>query len=192
MTKRDPLARALSRLRDIEPPVELADRLDLALRQAEARERSEAARRPEGGARRALGRNLLLFVPALASMAVALHLVVAEPAFDVGRTAEHALDLPSHGHGSLSVDLLLDEHDTDYAAVRMHLPRGVSLADAGGTRKAASCEEFGCIYEFMHSTAADAPPLELRVAGPGRYRVHVEHASKDRRVQEVLVLHARR
>jgi hypothetical protein len=193
MTPRDSLSRALRRLRDLEPTEQLAERLDAALRAAEAEERPAAPKRTRYAARRNLSRNLVLVVPALASMAVALHLVVAEPSFDVGHTAEHALELPVHGAGLLPVELLLDAHDTAFASVRMHVPHGVRITGTGtGEAPVPSCEKLGCVYEFMHPTGDDAPPVQLQVREPGRYRVHVEHASPDRRVQELLVVHAHR
>lgn len=193
MTERDALSRALRRLRHLEPSDELAERLDAALRAAEAQERSEQRPRAPTDVRRSWGRNVVLVVPALASMAVALHLVVAEPTFDVGHTAEHALELPVEGTGSLPVALLLGHHDSAFATVRMHVPHGVRVTTAGnGADPVPSCEKLGCVYEFTHPTGVDAPPVELQVGEPGRYRVHVEHASPDRRVQEVLVVHAHR
>ncbi|MFM2420358.1 MAG: hypothetical protein RL385_5081 [Pseudomonadota bacterium] len=191
MARRDPLSRALRKLRTVEPSEHALVRVDRALRDAERREHAGARRaRPSSSA---VTRNLVLVIPALASMAVALHLVVAEPRFDAAHTAEHALELPMDGEGALSLDLGLEAHAAPFASVRMHVPRGVQIAGSDSRLLAPeSCQSNGCIYEFMQSTSEYAAPMQMRVREPGRYRVHVEHASDLRRIEEVLVVHAHR
>jgi hypothetical protein len=191
MARRDPLSQALRKLRTVEPSEHALLRIDRALRDAERREVDGSQRTPRASG--AVSRNLVLVIPALASMAVALHLVLAEPRFDAAHTAEHALELPMHGEGALDIDLGLGEHAAPFASVRMHVPRGVQIAGADSHLLAPeSCQNNGCVYEFLHSTSDDAAPMQMRVREPGRYRVHVEHASETRRIEEVLVVHAHR
>lgn len=189
----DDLARALRQLRTIAPSAELMQRLDQSLRSAERTERAAPSRWLR--VKRAADRHFMLMVPGIASVAVALHVLVAEPNFDAGRTAEHAVELSAAGEGALNVDLWLEAHDADYASVRFHVPLGVTLTTGDGPADvlpSPDCHATGCVYEFMHPTHPDARPVQVRVKAPGRYRMHVEHASDGRRVHEVVVVHARR
>jgi hypothetical protein len=185
----DPLSRALRRLRSLRPSPGFAERLERSL--AEADRTQQNARGHRWG--NALHRRLVLTLPALASVAVVTHLLLSEPAFDASRVAEHVVDMPEVGPAALDLGLWLDQHDADYANVRVHVPHGLRLTPSPEAQnRAKNCHETGCVHEFVHPTGDDAPHVRIEVVKPGSYSMKVEHASEGHRVREVFVVHARR
>lgn len=183
------LSRGLRKLRSLRPSQDFPDRLERSLLAVDRAERS-APPKPKR-LRDALHGNLLLTLPAFASVAVAAHLLIAEPSFDVSRIAEHTVEIPEGGHAALDLGLWLDHHEADFASVRVHVPHGLTLTDSAEKDRDPDCHDTACIYEFMHPTDELAPPMRVEVRTPGRYRMKVEHASEGRRVHEVFVVHAR-
>jgi hypothetical protein len=191
MKPNDPLRDALKNVRSVEPSPELEARLLRALADAEKQEEAENQERR----RRRSGwlSHLRLSLPALASVAIAAHLVMldtgGEDAF-----VEHRIDLPDVGHAALPLSLSLDEHDSEFASVRMALPHGIRVSPASQALSTSepSCHSAGCVYEFLHPTTPEAPQLEVHVDKPGRYRVEIEHASDSKRLREIIFVHARR
>ncbi len=191
MTAGDPLRQALKEVRKVGPSPDLEARLLRALAEAEKRERVEKKDR----CRRRMGwlGQLRVGLPALASVAIAAHLVV----LDTGREhafVEHRIDLPDVGHAALSLSLSLAEHDAAFASVRMALPHGIRVSPLSQalSKAAPDCHRAGCVYEFLHPTAVEGPQLEVHVDEPGMYRVEVEHASDSKRLREIIVVHAQR
>jgi len=191
MTPNDPLREALKNVRSVEPSPELEARLMRALVDAERQENNRTQQRRRR--RSTWFSHLRLSLPALASMAIAAHLVMldagSEDAF-----VEHRIDLPDVGHAALPLSLSLDEHDSEFASVRMALPHGIRVSPSSRALSTSepSCHSAGCVYEFLHPTTAEAPPLEVHVDRPGMYRVEVEHASDSKRLREIIVVHASR
>jgi len=185
----DDLSRGLRKLRALRPLQEFPERLELGLINVDRQERS-APPKPRR-LRDALHGNLLLTLPAFASVAVAAHLLISEPSFDVSRVAEHTVEIPEGGHAALDLGLWLDHHQAEYASVRLHVPHGLTLTNSHEKDRDPECHDTACIYEFMHPTDEQAPSVRVEVRTPGRYRMKVEHASEGRRVHEVFVVHAR-
>lgn len=191
MKPNDPLREALKNVRSVEPSPELEARLLRALVNAERQENTEAQERRRRKATRLS--HLRLSLPALASMAIAAHLVLVDAGGE-DAFVEHRIDLPDVGHAALPLSLSFDEHDSEFASVRMALPHGIRVSPSSQALSTSepSCHSAGCVYEFMHPTTAEAPPLEVHVDKPGMYRVEVEHASDTKRVREIIVVHASR
>lgn len=183
------LTRGLRKLRSLRPAEDFPERLERSLIAAD-RERRCATPRPRR-LRDTLHGNLLLTLPAFASVAVAAHLLIAEPSIDVSRIAEHTVEIPEGGHAAIDLGLWLEHHEADFASVRLHLPHGLKLTDSSVKDSDPDCHDTACIYEFLHPTDEVAPPVRVEVHTPGRYRMKVEHASEGRRVHEVFVVHAR-
>jgi len=189
MSRNDDLSRGLRKLRGLRPAPDFAERLERSLVAVDRAERI-APPKPRR-LRDALHGNLLLTLPALASMAVAAHLLIAEPSFDVSRVAEHTVEIPEGGQAALDLGLWLEHHEADFASVRLHVPHGLTLTDSAAKDSSPDCHDTACIYEFMHATDDAAPHVRVEVSTPGRYRMKVEHTSEGRRVHEVFVVHAR-
>jgi len=192
MKQRDPVREALRQVRDVAPSPELEARVLRALVDAEKRETALAQHKRRR--RSTWLSHLRLSLPALASMAIAAHLVLVDPIPEDALFEEHQLDMPDVGHGALSLSLSLNEHDSEYASVRLDVPHGVRVSPSNQAISASepSCHSEGCVYEFLHPTTADEPHLEFHVERPGRYRVEVEHASDSKRLREIIVVHASR
>ncbi len=174
-------------------PDGLTSRLDAALRQAEHEARLSRGTRHIPRLLRARG-HVLLFLPAAACVALALW-VMGNPGFDEVHVAEHELELPDDGHGSLDLSLLLHHHVDDWAKVQVLAPHDVELSTsehAVHETDSPVCSSGRCRYEFAHHSSATAPHVSLKVQRPGRYHMEVEHASPRARVREVFVIHARR
>ncbi|MFT3921353.1 MAG: hypothetical protein QM778_02340 [Myxococcales bacterium] len=192
MKSNDPLRRALKNVRLVEPTPELEARLLRALVDAERQENAAAQERRRK--RSTKFSHLRLSLPALASMAIAAHLVLLDPTGGEEPFVEHRIELPDEGHAALPLILSLDQHDAEFASVRMDLPHGLKVSPTSQVLHTAepSCHSAGCVYEFLHPTTAEAPPLEVHVEKPGMYRVEVEHASDSKRLREIIVVHASR
>jgi hypothetical protein len=191
------LEQALEKARALEPSQALKARLEQALVRAEHAERAHSLERMKKRAN--LVSHLRLALPALGSLAVAAHLLLVEPEFSVEEpefagVAEHVVDMPEQGHVAIPLSLSLDEHDSEYAAVRLGVPHGVRVtpSDQAISARQPDCDHTGCVYEFVHPTGAAAPHVEVRVEKPGRYRVDVQHASETKTMREIIVVHARR
>lgn len=185
----DALDRALRKLRSMRPSPEFTGRLAQSLADAERKSKTSKAHRMGS----ALHRRLVITLPALASVAVVTHLLIAEPPFDASRVAEHTVELPEGGAAALDLGLWLDQHEADFASVRVHVPHGLKLTPSPEAQSQdTDCHDTGCVHEFLHPTDDDAPHVRVEVSRPGRYRMKVEHASEGRRVREVFVVHARR
>lgn len=192
MTPRDPLSSELRKLQSVEPTPELEVRLMRAL---VAEERAESTKARQRHTRRAAWiSNLRLSLPALASVAIAAHLVWHDPSVEHVSFTEYRLELSPEGNVTLPLSFSLDEHDAEFATVRLDVPHGVSVSAMNETVKASQpdCHSKGCIYEFLHPTTSLAPHVEVRVAKPGRYRVEVEHESDSKLLRQVFVVHASR
>ena len=189
MSADDPLNRALRQLRSMRPSPEFGARLAQSLTEVDrAKKQSKASRLGS-----ALHRRLVLTLPALASVAVVTHLLISEPTFEASRIAEHTVDLPEGGAAALDLGLWLDQHEADFASVRVHVPHGLKLTPSPEAQaEATACHASGCVHEFLHPTDDEAPHVRVEVREPGRYRMNVEHASEGRRVREVFLVHARR
>jgi hypothetical protein len=188
MRANDPLDRALRKLRSLRPSPEFASRLAESLAEVDRNKASKARRMGS-----ALHRRLVITLPALASVAVAAHLLIAGPSFDASRTAEHTVEIPESGPGALDLGLWLDQHEADFASVRVHVPHGLKLMPSPEAQsEATDCHDTGCVHEFLHPTDDEAPHVRVEVSRPGRYHMTVEHASEGHRVQELFVVHARR
>jgi len=191
MNSGDPVRQALKEVRAVEPSPELEARLLRALEEAEKQENAEKKERSRR--RSSWLSHLRLSLPALASVAIAAHLVMldtgGEDAF-----VEHRINLPDVGHAALPLTLSLDEHDAAFASVRMALPHGIRVSPSNQALSTATpnCHSAGCVYEFLHPTSAEAPQLEVHVDEPGMYRVEVEHASNSKRLRQIIVVHAHR
>lgn len=189
--------RAARKLRAmLEPSEDLLVRVQEGLDRAA---REEAEREPQPRHRpfspRRFRHHVYLLLPAAASVALALFVNIDTPVFDAMRVAEHHVDLPDQGHGTVNVSLALHEHDDDSARVALVVPRGVhitALSDLIDDTLAPSCKAESCRYEFDHPTGSDAPHVAVHVSEPGSYRMEVEHASSNNRVREVVVIHASR
>jgi hypothetical protein len=191
MKPNDPLREALKNVRSVEPSPELEARLMRALVDAERQE--NAANQERRRRRSTWVSHLRLSLPALASVAIAAHLVMFDAAGE-DAFVEHRVDLPDVGHVALPLSLSFDEHDSEFASVRMALPHGIRVSPSSQALSTSepSCHSAGCVYEFLHPTTAEAPPLEVHVDEPGMYRVEVEHASDSKRLREIIVVHASR
>jgi len=158
----DRLEEVLKNVRALEPSDALKARLEHALLAAE---RSERTRMLEARHKRAawLG-HLRLSLPAFASVAIAAHLLVAQPDYEPSIVAEHRLDMPEQGHGALPLSLSLGEHDSEFAAVRLGVPHGmrVTPSDQAISARRPSCNREGCVYEFVHPTGTLLPHLEVQ------------------------------
>jgi hypothetical protein len=192
MKQRDPVREALQQVRDVSPSPELEARVMRALVEAE-REETALARKKDQRRSTWLS-HFRLTLPALASMAIAAHLALVDPTQEDALFKEHMLELPDVGHGALPLLLSLDEHDSEFASVRLDVPHGVRVSPSNQAFSASepSCHSEGCIYEFLHPTGSEEPHLEVHVDEPGRYRVEVEHASDSKRLREIIVVHASR
>jgi hypothetical protein len=185
----DPLDRALRKLRSLRPSPEFAARLAESLAEVDRKTTTSRARRVGS----ALHRRLVITLPALASVAVAAHLLIAERSFDASRIAEHTVEIPAVGPAALDLGLWLDQHEADFASVRVHVPHGLKLTPSPEAQsEETDCHATGCVHEFLHPTDDEAPHVRVEVSRPGRYHMKVEHASDGRRVREVFVVHARR
>jgi hypothetical protein len=185
----DPLSRALRKLRSMRPSPDFAARLSQSLAEADRVKKQTKASRMGS----ALHRRLVLTLPALASVAVATHLLISEPTLDASHIAEHIIEIPAIGPGALDLGLLLHHHEADFASVRVHVPHGLKLTPSPEAQdEATACHASGCVHEFLHPTDDEAPHVRVEVSEPGRYRMNVEHASEGRRVREVFLVHARR
>jgi hypothetical protein len=186
------LERAFQKLRALEPSATLEARLEDALLKAERHERSRL--RETHNKRAAWLGHVRLSLPALASMAIASHLLFVEPNLDDAFVAQHHLDLPDEGHAALPLSLALDAHDSPFASIRLDVPHGmrVTPSERAISTGQPNCHRAGCVYEFVHPTGTDLPHLEVRVEKPGRYRVEVEHASERKTMREIIVVHAHR
>jgi len=189
MTRDSDLSRGLRKLRALRPSQDFPEKLERSLQAVDRAERI-APPKPRR-LRDVLHGNLLLTLPAFASVAVAAHLLISEPSFDVSRVAEHTVEIPEGGHAEVDLGLWLEHHEADFASVRLHVPHGLTLTDSAAKDRNPDCHDTACIYEFMHPTDELAPPVRVKVRTPGRYRMKVEHASEGRRVHEVFVVHAR-
>jgi hypothetical protein len=185
----DPLDRALRKLRAMRPSPEFAARLAESLTEVDRQTKVSKARRIGS----ALHRRLGITLPALASVAVATHLLISEPSFDASRVAEHIVELPEGGAAALDLGFWLEQHEADFASVIIHVPHGLKLTPSPEAQgEATDCHDTGCVHEFLHPTDDEAPHVRVEVSLPGSYHMKVEHASEGRRVQEVFVVHARR
>jgi hypothetical protein len=192
----DPLHQALREVGSVEPSDALVSRLLRALVDAERRE--QAAAQEKRRRRNTWLSHFRLSLPALASVAIAAHLVLVVPtteeAMPEALFAEHRVELPEQGHAALPLLLSLAEHDSEFASVRLDVPHGVEISPSDQAISASepSCHRAGCVYEFVHPTSTEHPHLEVRVQKPGRYLVGVEHASTTKRLREIIVVHASR
>jgi len=194
MKPNDPLHAALTKVRSVEPTPELEARMLKAL--VEAEEQENSAKQELRRRRSPWFSHLRLSLPALASMAIAAHLVLLDPSSSeetFETFVEHRIDMPEQGHAALPIALSLAQHNAKFASVRMDLPHGIKVSPASRVLHTGepSCHQAGCVYEFMHPTTA-TPPLEVHVEKPGMYRVEVEHASESKRLREIIVVHASR
>ena len=102
MSSGDPLRQALKEVRSVEPSPELEARRLRALSDAEKQEKAEQKQRSRR--RSHWLSHLRLSLPALASVAIAAHLVLldtgGEDAF-----VEHRINLPDVGHAALPLSL---------------------------------------------------------------------------------------
>lgn len=185
----DPLSRALRKLRSMRPSPDFTARLAESLAEVDRQTKATKAR----GVGTALHRRLVITLPALASVAVATHFLISEASFDASRVAEHTVELPEGGPAELDLGFWLDQHEAEFASVRVDVPHGLKLTPSPEAQsEATDCHATGCVHEFLHPTDDEAPHVRVEVSRPGRYRMEVEHASEGRRVRELFVVHARR
>ncbi len=142
---------------------------------------------------RALWMQAPLMLPAALGVMIALYATLDAPTFDAMNVAEHSLELPLDGRGSVALDLALHHHGSDWADVAVHAPRGVrvstqAFSDVGPD----TCRRARCRYDFSHKGDSGSPKMQVHVSQPGRYRMEIEHQSRGARVREVFVIHARR
>lgn len=193
MTPDNDLSKALRKVRDVVPDADLETRMMQALVREE---RAEQKRERERIRRRAARLNhFRLSLPALASVAIAAHLVWQDPSAEEMSFTEHRIVLTDSGESALPLSLALHAHDTEFAMVRLDVPHGISVSPSlHAALEAASpdCHQAGCIYEFLHPTDSAIPRIEVRVQKPGRYRLEVEHESNSKLLRQVFVVHASR
>jgi hypothetical protein len=180
------LAVGAEQLRALEVPDDFEQRLRHRLADADRGRAIEAQRPPARWPR------LLVFVPSLAALAIALHVMVA-PSTDeeVARFEERHVVL-EHGN-FVDLDLWVHHHDDDEdALVHVDVPASVSLhaGDPARDLLPSSCEADRCVHRFVHDDDVHTP-LRVRIQQPGRYDIHVEHRSPNTRVREHFVVHAR-
>jgi len=185
----DQLRNALRNLKGVKPSEDFPARLERALKQVDRQDRAE---NPWRRFWYALRSRMVLTLPALASVSVAVHFLIADPTFDAHRVSEHILETSENGVGQLDLALWLDHHAGEAAKVRVHVPHGITLTpSAGSVSSPPECHYAGCTYEFVHSSESEGPHMQVQISGPGRYKMQVEHASDRALVREVFVLHAR-
>ena len=182
--------RALRKVRDsIRPPADFDATLTRALIAAEAAPRPIKRRNSV----RALWRQAPLMLPAALGVMLALYATLDTPAFDEMNVAEHSLEIPLAGQASVDLALALHHHGDDWTDVAVHAPRGVSVSTRSrGNAAPAACQGNRCRYEFTHRADQGSPEMRAHVTKPGRYRMEIEHQSRNARVREVFVIHALR
>ncbi len=191
MTPRDPLRDKLRQIRAVEPSPELEARL---MQRLAAERRAEQSSEQSKSRASSWVSNLRISLPALASVAVAAHFAWHDPSPEALPFTEHRLELPSDGALKVPLSFSLDEHDTEFATLRLDVPHGLSLSalHESVTLAEPDCHHHGCVYEFVHPTTSVAPHVEVHVTKPGRYQVKVEHQSTSKLLREVVVVHASR
>ena len=181
------LARGVEQLRSLETPDGFEQRLRLGLADADRAHAARVRRRPP-----ARWTRLLVFVPSLAALAIALHVMISPSTEEeVARFEERHVVLADDADGMVDLDLWVHHHREDAALVHVDAPASVSLhvGDPARDLPPSSCEADRCVHRFVHGE--EHTPLRVRIQQPGRYDIHVEHRSPNTRVREHFVVHAR-
>jgi len=181
--------RAIRQARDeIRPSPEFESRLAHALREAETHSHLPHA---SSWKRRWL-LEAPLILPAALSVLVAAYVTLHSPSFDALNVAEHLLEVPVGGDASIALDLAMHHHGGDWTDIAVHAPRGVSVTTQEQPNRAPSCRGDRCRYDFSRKPTEAQQAMQIRVSGPGRYRMEIQHRSRQASVREVFLIHARR
>jgi hypothetical protein len=205
------LRRAAGDLRAMTHPAGFERRLARALEAADAKEALRQDGSPGAPARSSkVWETLLMTCPAIAAMVVTVLLgrallPSAEPHADRVEAAGAQADsffhrfeeravasAPSGESAWVDLDLWTHHHGDQDATVHLDAPTSVRVkASEHSTLHAAPrCGAERCVHSFVTRTAhrSSATPLRIGIDAPGKYHIHIEHASPGVRVSEFFVV----
>ncbi|AKT36736.1 hypothetical protein [Chondromyces crocatus] len=186
------LARGFQALRAREPSEDLVTRAFAALPTRRPTEATEGASTQQRGNPRWLFGGLAL-VPALAALAVAVHLAgnQGDPIAALERFEERAVGLDEVGQTWAELDLWTHHHAGRASVVHLEVPERVSVRVPGedGSLLEHPCIAPRCVHRFTHSDGGGTP-VRVAFQEPGRYEIQVRHESKEARVRERFVVNA--